>query len=322
MDRIKFLHTDIEVFPLALGAADYGTRYSKEESFAQMDLFVGEGANLIDTAYVYGAWVPGMGNISERVIGQWMKERKNRNRLIISTKGAHPPCEGAYRNRVTPEDIRSDLAGSLEGLGTDHVDLYFLHRDDPQVPVADLLGCLEEQVEKGYIRYYGCSNWRLPRILEAQQVARKEGFKGFVCNQVQFSLAAGCPEGLPDPTWVILDEATYANHLEAEWNIMAYQALAKGHLIKLVRGQEPYADFAPVFGTPATERLAAYLRELEAEGYPADRICLTYLTHQRVPTVPVVSFSKTEQLQAALDHCRTDLPREILDRLEALRAGK
>lgn len=322
MEKIILKKTGLQVSKIALGTADYGTKYQEADAFTQMDAFLAGGGNFLDTAYVYGSWVPGMGNVSERVVGNWMKSRGNRNRVVISTKGAHPDIADMSKSRVYPAEIVKDLEGSLQGLQTDYIDLYFLHRDNPAVPVVEILGCLEEQVQKGNIRYYGCSNWRLPRIIEAQEAAKKEGFLGFVCNQLMYSLATADKEKLWDETLVMMDKATYKNHMQEDWNVMAYMAAAKGYLIKKMRKIPVEPVTAAAYGTAANEKLAPYLRELEQEGYAPDEVCLAYLMNQKLTTVPVFSFSKMEQLQAALRSCEIKLPVKIMEKLEQLRTAE
>lgn len=322
MDRITLKQTDLQVSKIALGTADYGTKYQEAEAFDQMDAFLAGGGNFIDTAYVYGSWVPGMGNISERVIGSWMKERKNRSQIVISTKGAHPDIADMSKSRVYPEEIVKDMEDSLKGLQTDYIDLYFLHRDNPKVPAVEILGCLEKQVQKGNIRYYGCSNWHLPRIIEAQEAAKKEGFRGFVCNQLMYSLATADKDRLWDETLVMMDRATYENHMQENWNVMAYMAAAKGYLIKKLRGLPAEQTTAAAYGTAANEKLVPFLKELEQEGYAPDEVCLAYLMNQKLLTVPVVSFSRMEQLAAALRSCEIRLPAEVMEKLEQLRTAE
>ncbi len=319
MEKRTLISTNLEVSKFALGTADYGTKYTKEEAFSQLDAFVSGGGNLIDTACVYGSWIPGLGNISEKIIGEWMHQRANRNQVIISTKGAHPLIETMSESRVYPSEITKDLEGSLQALQTDVIDLYFLHRDNPQVPLEELLGCLEEHVKKGNIRYYGCSNWRLNRILEAQTVAKKEGFKGFVCNQLMFSLATCDEAKLWDDSLVMMDKATYENHLEQNWNVMAYMAVARGYLVKRIRGVAAKEAGAVAYQTNANEEIIAYLKELEKCGYAPDEISLAYLMNQKLPTIPVVSFSCEEQLQCAFRSTELVLPAEIMERLDEIR---
>ena len=319
--RITLKKTDLQVAQIALGTADYGTKYNEAFAFSQMGTFFEEGGNFIDTANVYGSWVPGMGNASERVIGSWMKSRKNRSRVVISTKGAHPDIENMGKSRVYTSEIIKDLKDSLSGLQTDYIDLYFLHRDNPEVPAAELLGCLEEQVEKGNIRYYGCSNWRLPRMKEAQMAAEKEGFRGFVCDQLMYSLATADKSKMADETLVMMDREIYENHQDADWNVMAYMALARGYLVKQVYGMETkMTATTAAYETEANKRLISYLKTLEGEGYMPDEVCLAYLMNQELLTIPVISFSKTEQLLVALRSCDLKLPHDIMEQIEQLRA--
>ena len=322
MKQIPLHRTDLTVSQLALGTADFGTKYDQAAAFAQLDRFFEAGGTLIDTARVYGTWVPGAGNASERVIGEWLRTRGCRSRVVLSTKGCHPSVESMGAPRVRPDELRRDLDGSLAALGTDRVELYFLHRDDPSVPVDELLGCLEEQVRAGKIRYYGCSNWTLGRIEGAQAAAKRHAFTGFVCDQALFSLAVIDREKIWDPTLIELTPEAAAHHLRENWNVMAYMAAGRGVLTKLLRGGEMPAHLAPAYDNPVNRRLAVALAQLEREeGIPSDQAALAYLMQQPLRTIPTVSFSRIEQLESALQSCARRLPDEAMARLGALRAG-
>src|SRR5215813_7706907 len=148
--------TDLFPSVLALGTVSFGTAVDASTAFHFLDTFFEHGGNFIDTAHVYGAWIPGSMGLSEQLIGQWLKERNNRAQVIISTKGGHPQLSSMHIPRLSPEEIRADLEESLRCLQTDTIDLYWLHRDDPTQPVAALLETLQEQVRKGKIRSFGC----------------------------------------------------------------------------------------------------------------------------------------------------------------------
>src|SRR5215472_2977892 len=152
--------TDVSPSILALGTVPFGTDLDASTTFDILDAFFEHGGTFIDTAHVYGAWVPGGLGLSERLIGQWLKSRNIREHIIVSTKGAHPLLSSMYIPRLSPQEIRSDLEESLRCLQTDTIDLYWLHRDDPNQPVAVMLEMLQELVRKGTIRSFGCSNWR------------------------------------------------------------------------------------------------------------------------------------------------------------------
>ena len=189
--RYKVLQdTDLKVSDVCLGTVKYGVEMAEKQAGEQLERFLDLGGNFIDTAHVYGDWTPGERAKSEHVIGRWLKRSGRREEIIISTKGCHPFMEALSVPRVTPECIVEDLDESLQALQTEYVDLYFLHRDDVTVPVAELLGTLEEQRRRGKIRWYGCSNWTLSRLTEADEYAKAQGIPGFVCNQLMWSLAA------------------------------------------------------------------------------------------------------------------------------------
>ncbi len=181
--------TDLSPSVLALGTGPFGTGIDSSTAFHFLDTFFEHGGTFIDTAHVYGAWVPGGLGLSERLIGQWLKARNIREHIMVSTKGAHPSLSSMHISRLSPQEIVTDLEESLRFLQTDTIDLYWLHRDDSTQPVAVFLETLEEQVRKGNIRSFGCSNWRVQRLEEARQYATDHGITGFVGNQVMWSFA-------------------------------------------------------------------------------------------------------------------------------------
>ena len=113
--------TDLKVSGICLGTVKYGTDMAERDAWEQMDSFLDLGGNFLDTAHVYGDWTPGERAKSEHVIGRFLKNRGNRSRVIISTKGAHPYMETMGESRVKPECIRRDLEESLQALGTDEI---------------------------------------------------------------------------------------------------------------------------------------------------------------------------------------------------------
>lgn len=151
-----------------------------DEAFALLDGILAQGGTTFDTAHGYGK------GGSERTLGAWMHARQNREQVVIITKGAHP-YEG--RKRVTPQDITSDLHESLERLQTDYIDLYLLHRDDPEVPFEPIIDILNEHHRAGKIKAFGGSNWSVERLMGANEYATKNGLVPFVASSPQFSLA-------------------------------------------------------------------------------------------------------------------------------------
>lgn len=228
-EKILLSNTDMYVSSLCIGIVNYGTSTDSKGAKIQLNRFVELGENFIDTAHVYGDWVPGPKGRSERVIDQWLNETGLRQDIIISTKSAHPDITDMSISRLTPEDIEKDLNESLEFLNTDYIYIYSLHLDTPDVPEEEILDVLEKTRTAGKIRYYGCSNWTLPRIIEASDYASKQNITVFDCNQLMWSLADINYGGIDDKTFVVLDKDTYEYHKKADLNAMAYTAMAKGY---------------------------------------------------------------------------------------------
>jgi aryl-alcohol dehydrogenase-like predicted oxidoreductase len=150
-----------------------------EQAFGLLDTAMEYGINTFDTAHVYGE-----GN--ETTLGNWVRERGVRDKIVILAKGAHPY---GGRNRVTPEDIDADLTESLQRQKSDYFDLYVLHRDDPSVPVGPIVEALNAHQKAGRIGAFGGSNWSWQRIKEANEYAAANNLTPFAVTSPNYSLA-------------------------------------------------------------------------------------------------------------------------------------
>ncbi|MDP6380171.1 MAG: aldo/keto reductase, partial [Phycisphaerae bacterium] len=181
---------------------------------AMFDNFVERGGNCFDTAYVYG------GGNSEPALGEWMRLRGNRDELVVIGKGAHTP-------NCNVESLTRELNETLERLGTDYLDIYLLHRDDPGVPVSEFVDCLIEHVEAGRIRLFGGSNWTLERIAEAREYARSRGRIGFTVSSSNLCMATW-----NEPMWAgsisASDARSRAWHEESQTALFAWSSQANG----------------------------------------------------------------------------------------------
>ena len=310
--------TDLYPSLLALGTVSFGTAIDSSTTFQYLDAFFEQGGTFIDTAHVYGAWVPGGLGLSERLIGQWLKTRNIREQVIISTKGAHPLLSSMHIPRLSSKEIIADLEESLRCLQTDTIDLYWLHRDDPTQPVAALLEMLEEQVSKGTIRYFGCSNWRVQRMEEAWQYATDHGITGFVGNQVMWSFAIPNLDALEDKTTVAMDTPTHQFHRKTGLAIMAYSAQAHGFFAKASSNPETLpAPLRKLYWNPENaerlQRLQAVARDLSL---PLPVIALAYLTNQSLPTFPIFGCATGDQLLENMEAGDVELNAETLRYLE------
>jgi aryl-alcohol dehydrogenase-like predicted oxidoreductase len=160
-----------------------------EKSFALLDEVFALGCNTFDTAHVYGQ------GDNERTVGRWVRERGVRDQVVIIGKGAH---HNPDRKRVTPFDITADIHDSLACFQFDHIDLYLLHRDDPDVPVGPIVEVLNEHRAADRIHAFGGSNWTHERIQQAHEYAAAHGLVPFVASSPNFSLAEQVKEPWPD----------------------------------------------------------------------------------------------------------------------------
>lgn len=288
-----------QVSVLALGSADFGGRYPAETSFDFMDAYVEIGGNFIDTAHVYGDFATPKNGESEKVIGLWMEQRRNRDQIFLSTKGAHPRLNTMTVGRLSRDEIRTDMAESLDALRTDHVDVYWLHRDDVSRPVGDIMETMQSLLDDGMTRMIGVSNWSAARIREANAYAAAHNLTPIQANQPQFSL--GRQMIVEDPTLVTMDAETYRLHVETGLICAPFSSQAKGFFTKLDQlGPDGLPDkakrrFLYPENTEVYERLKA-LRE--QTGLSVGALALAWLTSQPFPVFPLCGASSLAQIAA------------------------
>lgn len=316
---ITLYGTDLRVSSLCLGTVGYGTGVSDEDAYRQLDIFARGGGNFIDTAHVYGDWGDRGPGLSERIIGQWLKRTGLRNQVILATKGAHPLLNSMEKPRLDEANIRLDLRQSLTGLGTDYIDLYILHRDDPQRPVEEILGVLEAAKARGEIRYYGCSNWTLPRLIEAQEAAARLGYQGFHCNQLMWSLADINYDGLWDSTMVPMDTDTFFYHQQSGLSAMAYMAIAKGYFSKLLHGAKVNDQLTELYRNDSNDTLLKILLSFIDDHYTEMDLCLLYFKVQPFPSIPIASFSSESQLIAAITSLDKECPEHFKQKVQSIK---
>ena len=321
MDYKKFNNTDLCVSPVCLGTVNYGTTMSEQDAKAQISAFLDAGGNFLDTAHVYGDWGDGPKCISERVIGKWLKENGRRDGIVLATKGAHPDWERMDVPRVNKTAIEKDLDESLTYLNTDYIDLYFLHRDDPNTPVSEIMECLDDARKAGKIRYYGCSNWALPRIKEAQAYSREHGLQGFSCNQLMWSLADVNFYNLPDKTFILMDEETHAYHAESGMNVMAYMSIAKGYFARRAAGEDLPAGVTDVYGSPSNDAIYELCEDVVAQGtYTHMDLAYMYIMAEKLfPAAPIASFDNMDHLNQCVSGMEKSIPEDIIERVAGLK---
>lgn len=301
MQTVQLHHTDLTVSRLCMGTGNFGTVLTEQQAHAHLDRFFDLGSNLIDTAHVYNDWVPGEKSRSEKIIGRWLKKQR-REDVVLCTKGGHFSFDARDICRVTPKELRVDLAQSLDYLQTDYVDVYMLHRDNPDLPVSEIMDCLDEFVSAGHAHYIACSNWSAQRTAEANTYARAHGKTPFVINELMWSMARPNRDALP-PSYVAMDEDMMQLGEETQLNFMCFTSLAQGYLTKRYAGRPISESLHRSYDSEENERLIAGLRSLDS-AQAVTHASLQYFARQRVVAVPIVAFSGMEQLDECADAFR------------------
>jgi len=288
---------------IALGCLPF--REDDEEHWRRLlDTYFEHGGNFIDTAHAYG------GGASERIVGRWIEDRGVRDEVILLTKGCHP--EHGEWWRVRPEAIERDLAESLERLRVDVIDIYLLHRDDPRVGVDELIDCLNEQKRAGRIKYFGASNWRVERIVEANAYARSKGLDGFAISSPNLSLAAPKENLWRDCITVTPAELEW--HESTQFPLLAWSAQARGFFSgRYAPGRVDDPFMARVYDSPENwERLRRARLLAEAKGVEAIQIALAYVLCQPFPVFAAIGPESLEQLLSSLKAAEIQLtPAEL-----------
>jgi aryl-alcohol dehydrogenase-like predicted oxidoreductase len=306
--------SDLHVFPVGLGGNTFGWTSDQETSFAVLDAYVAGGGNFIDTADSYSAWAPGnSGGESEMIIGEWAKARGNRDSLIIATKvSRHPRFRG-----LSAKNVLAAADASLARLQTDHIDLYFAHYDDPDVPVAETAGAFHELQQAGKIRHVGLSNYTAPRLREWFAAARAAGFAPPVALQPHYNL---------------VERKRYESEFapvvaEFGLGVLPYYALASGFLAGKYRSATDHADAARQKGatrylTPTGLAVLAALDEISAaHGVTQATVAIAWLRTRPGVVAPLASASRVDQLGALLAAATLDLTAEDIEALDAASAG-
>jgi aryl-alcohol dehydrogenase-like predicted oxidoreductase len=295
MQTRRLGRTDLNIAPLVLGGNVFGWTADKKTSFDVMDRFAGAGLNAIDTADVYSAWAPGNhGGESETIMGEWMKARGNRGRIIVITKVGSPMGKG--KEGLSARYIEEAVDASLKRLETDAIDLYLSHWPDMATPIEETLQAYQRLIEKGKIRWCGASNLNVALLEAALAAAKAKGLPRYEALQPEYNLAdrGGFENGLAD-----LCE-------REEIGVITYFSLAKGFLSGKYRAEADLAKSPRGGGVKAYLNLRGFriLDALEAvasrnKAKPAE-VALAWIMARPGVTAPIASATSLEQVDSLI----------------------
>jgi aryl-alcohol dehydrogenase-like predicted oxidoreductase len=196
--KSELISNGIQLSHIAIGTHTF-CRNNEKETHAILDEFVLNGGNVIDTARCYGGDVanPSHEPESESCIGSWLKTRGIRNKIILMTKGGNPEFKSGklVKHRINEQSIETDITKSLEKLNTDYIDIYFLHKDDPNIEPAEAIEILSKYIKNGMVKHIGASNWSAERIEKANLYAQKHDLPKFEYSELAFSLKENVTNG-------------------------------------------------------------------------------------------------------------------------------
>ncbi|MFA7434511.1 MAG: aldo/keto reductase [Gemmobacter sp.] len=305
----------ISISPLVFGGNVFGWTADKARSFALLDRFSEAGFETIDSADIYSNWVPGnSGGDSEKIIGEWMKARGNRDKVVVITKAGMKMADG---EGLSPAWIERSVDDSLRRLQTDRIDLYFSHIFDGTVPVEETLATYDRLIKAGKIGAIGASNHSAEQLGQALKAATDNGLPRYEVLQPQYNL---------------YDRDSYDGALRdlaisEGIGVITYYSLASGFLSGKYRsaddfGKSPRGGGIGGYLNERGLRILAALDEAAAahQATPAE-VALAWLIAREGVTAPIASATSIEQLESLIRSTKLTLSAEDIARLDTASAA-
>jgi aryl-alcohol dehydrogenase-like predicted oxidoreductase len=315
MEYVKLGTTGLDVSPIAIGAMTYGEpdrghpvwSLSEEQSRPLVRHALEQGINFFDTANLYSQ------GSSEEILGRALRDFANRDDVVVATKLRHPMRSGPNGKGLSRKAIMTEIDHSLRRLGTDYVDLYQIHRNDPGTPVEETLEGLHDLVKAGKVRYLGASSMHAWEFSKALRIQKANGWARFVSMQDHYNLLAREEEREMLP--LCADEGV---------GTVVWSPLARGRLARpwqdakaTTRGSDDnFADM--LYATPDSDRriIDAVGAVAEARGVNRAQVALAWLRINPVVTAPLVGASTTGQIDDAVASLAIELTADEIARLE------
>lgn len=311
MEKRRLGNTDLHTAPIVIGANVFGWTLDKKQSFDILDEIARAGFNTIDTADVYSRWKMGnQGGESESIIGQWMKDRGNRNDVIIITKVGSDMGQG--QKDLSEKYILKAADASLRRLQTDRIDLYLTHWDDDRTPVEETLGAYQKLIAAGKVRNIGASNLSPARLTASLEASEAYGLPRYEVFQPEYNLydRQGYEEGVAD---ICTSEGL---------GVISYYSLASGFLSGKYRSKDDQGKSVRggAMNKYLNERGFRILECLDdiAQNHEVSQaaVALAWLMHKPNVTAPIASATKSDHIKAFAEASRLELTTIEMDRLE------
>ena len=300
----------METAPLAFGGNVFGWTIDEKTSFELLDVFTAAGFDLIDTADSYSRWKPGNhGGESETIIGNWMKQRNNRKKILVATKLGSDM--GGNKKGLSKCYIFQAIEDSLKRLQTDYIDVYQSHYDDLSTPVAETIDAYAELIRQGKIRTFGASNFSAERLTEALLYSEQNALPRYQTFQPEYNLYDR----------EVFEREYQAICVKHGLGVISYSSLASGFLSGKYRSENDLTKSARGGGIKKylNERGHLILDALDEVAFyyettPAS-IALAWLMAQPSIVAPIASATNTEQLNELINAAHLELDEDTIDLL-------
>lgn len=310
MKRQRLGRTELDVSELAFGTDLIGSKIDQPTSFSLFDYYFERGGNFLDTANFYASWLPGCkGGESETTIGAWMKERQNREGLVISSKLGfdYPGSKGG----LTAGEIERECEKSLKRLQTDRIDLYYAHRDDTDTSLEETMEGFSRLLSSGKIRAIGASNLPVWRIAEANVVAQLNDLTPYQVIEQRYTYVRP-RHGADFGPQIFMGTETKQFAAAHQIAIVGYSILLQG---AYTRSDRPLP--AQFEGPDSSERLAQLQNLAKEVGRSPNQVIIAWMRQSQPSVLPIIAGSRREQLAENIDALTLTLTEEQFQRLDS-----
>jgi len=312
MEKRQLGQSSLHVYPITFGGNVFGWTADEKTSFSLLDGFVGAGFNFIDTADVYSRWHPGnTGGESEVIIGNWLKARGGREKIVLATKLGIEMAPG--KKGLSRKYMMQAVEDSLRRLQTDYIDLYQSHRDDPETPIEETLSAYADLIKQGKVREIGASNFSADRMAESLKISTEKGLPRYQSLQPQYSLVERTEFEGP------LEELC----LREKVGVIGYYSLASGFLTGKYRSK------ADMEGRLRGARVEKYLNDYGfgvvaalddvAKRYNVKpgQVAIAWLIARPSVTAPIASATNLDQLKELMGAAEITLDAAAIQQIDA-----